>query len=89
MQADITIGCDNDPYFNTTDDRKNSFFDINKIDPDVYYRALARPCGHDRKPGKYISINRTSNISYKTGTIIHELGHTLGFNTPIQMMEFK
>lgn len=35
--------------------------------------------GDDRKPGKYISINGSSNHSKKTGVMLHEFGHTLGF----------
>jgi len=71
-QPDITIGCDNDPFFNTTVDNRDVFFDHE-------YSALARVAGHDRKPGKYISVNNTSNRSTKTGVMIHEFGHTLGF----------
>lgn len=71
-RPDITIGCDDDPYFDTTEDDRNKFYDIDKA-------GLARFCTGDRKPGKYISINNTSTVTRKTGLMIHEFGHTIGF----------
>lgn len=69
---DIIIGCDNDPYFNTTTDNRNSFYNISGA-------GKARGVGGDRKPGKYISVNDTYNGAMKTPVMIHEFGHTIGF----------
>lgn len=67
----IIIGCDNDPFFNTSIDTRNSLFNISSV-------GRAR-LPLNRRPGKYISINNTSNSSRKKGIMIHEFGHTLGF----------
>ncbi len=71
-EADITLGCDDDEFFNTTFDNRMPFFDIANT-------AKARVTNTNRTPGKYISVNNTSNSIRKKGIIIHEFGHTLGF----------